>query len=153
VPIKKNRLILVFLAAASILSSCASGPAYTKYKDMEKDLFPIAPAEGMILFYRKDLEGPVYDFAIKLDGKCLGTIKYRYVSSVKLPPGNHTVTSERTDALPISIWAGETKYVRTETQIGFHRVTYKSLKLVSAADAEKETEKLGYSAWNPGDCK
>jgi hypothetical protein len=140
-----RQAFLCVLVFGMLLSGCSSTALY---KDTKK---PIPETSGRILFYRTDFESGVYNPEPKLDGTCLGTLKYLHISSVDLLPGKHVITSKHAADIPLVIGVGETKYIRIDSDIDFFKVT-QALKLVSTADAEKETEDLIYSAWNPSDC-
>jgi hypothetical protein len=82
----------------------------------------------------------------------LGTLQYPNISSVRVSPGSHTVTTDHSSDLTLAIAGGETKYVRIASTNDFFKAT-QTLSLVSEADSEKEIENLNYAVWTAKECR
>jgi len=107
------------LGFALILTACA-GTGGPNFKEAEKAFPNLGSDKGRIVFYRWKFPGPFYKPDIMLNNSKAGEAVGGRFFYVDLPPGSYEVAVSGEDSTAnIRLDAGETKFVRIKTGLGF----------------------------------
>jgi hypothetical protein len=144
-------MVAVTLCAVTLFGCAASGP---KLSDLQKngDISTLQPDLGRIYFYRKDsLAGTAVRPNIKLDGNVVGESIPGGFFFVDALPGSHIVsaTTEVERTVTFRLAAGETKYVKTSTSIGF-LVGHVNPEVSNPAEAQSALAELSFTGPSHG---
>lgn len=117
---KKQLLLVAFLAAASIMSGCASVPMASDQKDAEAKTFRVQPGKSNIYVYRNESMGGAVKMEVDVDGKQVGTTAAKTYLVVTVKPGKHTLVShaESESDLVVDAQPGKNHFVWQEVKMG-----------------------------------
>ena len=140
----KQLSFVVLLAAASILSGCASVPMASEEKDAAAKTFRVPPGKSNIYVYRNESIGGAVKMEVDVDGKQVGTTAAKTYLVVTVNPGKHTLIShaEGNNNLVVDTQPGKNHFVWQEVKMG---VLYAGSKLQLV---DEQTGKSGV-----GECK
>ena len=141
---KKQLLLVAFLAAASVMSGCASVPMASDQKDAEAKTFRVQPGKSNIYVYRNESMGGAVKMEVDIDGKQVGTTAAKTYLVVTVNSGKHTLVShaEGNNNLVVDTQPGKNHFVWQEVKMG---VMYAGSKLQLV---DEQTGKAGV-----GECK
>ena len=141
---KKQLLLVAFLAAASVMSGCASVPMASDQKDAEAKTFRVQPGKSNIYVYRNESMGGAVKMEVDVDGKQVGTTAAKTYLVVTVNPGKHTFVShaEGNNNLVVDTQPRKNHFVWQEVKMG---VMYAGSKLQLV---DEQTGKAGV-----GECK
>lgn len=116
---KLYRTLLLASATTLLAAGCASGP---QHNEMAASIPTLASDQGRVYFFRESsIFGVAIQPDIRLNGQVVGRSTPGGFFYVDEPPGSYTVSTrtevERTVSL--TLHAGETRYVRTTSGMGF----------------------------------
>ncbi|MEO7497090.1 MAG: DUF2846 domain-containing protein [Massilia sp.] len=135
-------LHIALLGAAFALTGCAAtGPSFA---DAEKAAVKLSPDQGRVYFYRNDnFVGGGVRPEIKLDGAVVGQSTPGGYFVVDSKPGSHeaSTSTEVASRLTFVLDKGETKYVRTDVNMGL-LVGHVVPSLIGEEQAKKELVSL-----------
>lgn len=141
--IKSFSLIGSVVMATALMTGCASGP---KYAEVAKSIPTLKADQGRVFFLRSSSAfGVALRPDIRLNNEVVGTSQAGGFFYVDRPAGRYVAatSTETENTLSFVLDAGEVKYVRTSTSLGFlagHMVP----TLETPAVAEKELPELSY---------
>ena len=111
---------LCVLAAALLLSACASVPLAAPDVDARvKTMIPNSQ-KALIYLFRNEMMGALIKFEVSLDGRIVGKTAAKTFLVWEVDPGRHEIASEaeNTDTLVIHAEAGKTYFVWQEVKMG-----------------------------------
>ncbi|TXC67120.1 DUF2846 domain-containing protein [Piscinibacter aquaticus] len=134
---------LAIVAAAALLSACASGP---KHAEVQSSIPALKASEGRLYVYRSgSMLGAAIQPNVVINGKVAGESKPGGFFFVDLPPGTVEVSTstEVEKKLSLTLDAGQTRYVRTSVGFGL-MVGRVYPELVDNAQGAKEIAETSY---------
>lgn len=136
---KKTAYFVALVFVAVFLSSCASGPKFTK---VQPSLVPDAPENGRIFFYRPSSVGAAVIPKIMLNDENVGKAVAKGFFYIDVPPGDYVVVTatEVKRKVSFTMEPGQTRYVRFSISMGFF-VGHVYGKIVDEETALKELKK------------
>jgi hypothetical protein len=140
----KNRLRSgILIAAALLLSACASGP---KFAEVQGNLSVLPEGQGRIYFYRTQVFGAAMQPSIILNQGKVGSCEPGGVFFVDVEPGKYeaSVETEVERRLTLVLGPGEEKYVRCYISFGII-VGRGNLELVGPAEAKEDIQDLSFT--------
>lgn len=116
-----NRFVMfTLLAAALLLTGCASVPMASVEQDKQAKTFTVKSDEANIYLFRNESMGGAVKMDVVLDGKPVGQTIAKSYMKFEVKPGQHTLISkaENDDVLNINAEAGKNYFVWQEVKMG-----------------------------------
>lgn len=108
------------LAAAVLITGCASVPMASMDKDSQAKQFAPARDRATLYVYRNESMGAVAPMTISINGKIVGQTAARTYFWLHLFPGRYNIesTAENVSNLPLVVNAGKNYFVWEEVKMG-----------------------------------
>ncbi|NSL56222.1 DUF2846 domain-containing protein [Uliginosibacterium aquaticum] len=127
-----------FLAAAALLTGCASVPMATPEQDAAAKSFAVTADKANVYIYRNESFGGAVKMPVVVDGKIVGdTLAKTYIKQ-EVAPGSHTIISkaENDAELKFDVAAGKNYFVWQEVKMGIW-MARSALTLVDEAQGKE----------------
>lgn len=130
------------LLALSVLTGCASGPAYEQYAEQIK---PSQNGDGRLYIYRTTILGAAIQPDVKVNDEVVGSATPQGFFYVDRPAGQYVVSAstEAKRSLTLNIDSGDEKYIRLEMKMGLLAGHVKPV-LVERAVGQEEIKKTKF---------
>ncbi|MDO6387585.1 MULTISPECIES: DUF2846 domain-containing protein [unclassified Uliginosibacterium] len=126
-----------FLAAAALMTGCASVPMATPEQDAAAKSFAVTADKANVYIYRNENLGGAVKMPVVLDGKIVGdTLAKTYIKQ-EVAAGSHTIVSkaENDAELKFDVVAGKNYFVWQEVKMGIW-MARSALNLVDEAQGK-----------------
>jgi PBP1b-binding outer membrane lipoprotein LpoB len=109
---------ILSIAAALLISGCASVPMASPEADASAKAFQIDPSKAGIYIYRNEIMGAAIKMPVLLNNVSVGSTTAKTYIFHQVDPGTHVITSQSDVTLSLDVQAGSNYFVWQEVKMG-----------------------------------
>lgn len=143
------KLYYVLIAAALLISGCASVPMGDPKQDAALKAFAVAKEKAGIYIYRNETMGAAVKMDVAIDGQPIGQTAAKTYFYKEVSPGKHVIssTAENTDTIEVDAKPGTLTFIWQEVKMGLMYARNK-LHLVSEEEGKRGVQETALAASN-----
>ncbi|HEX8964400.1 MAG TPA: DUF2846 domain-containing protein [Rhodocyclaceae bacterium] len=143
------KLYYVLIAAALLISGCASVPMGDPKQDAALKTFAVAKEKAGIYIYRNETMGAAVKMDVAIDGQPIGQTAAKTYFYKEVSPGKHVIssTAENTDTIEVDAKPGTLTFIWQEVKMGLMYARNK-LHLVSEEEGKRGVQETALAASN-----